>query len=557
MRRPVSVRLTRLGGVFVFVFAIIAAQFSSVQFVSAATTVAWTGAAGDGKFSTAANWQGSAAPVNGDVVTFDVAALTVRTTVSNDITSLSLGGINFTGTSANYFSYVINGNPITLTGPIANPQLSNYNTITTDLILGSDVTVQSVIIDGGVNQTITTNGYSLGVSSSFCVRLPQLIGAGALNFSGTDTSSIGLSQANPNYSGAININSGTVYAGAGRLGTVTGGTTVSGSGILSLVTPSDSSLNEPLTLSGTGSIQAQHFTSSGCTGGPDASVYTLTLTGAVTMESDFMYSGSDNLAITGVYTPNGHNFTVKSGAGGLLTLPSGAVAAPVVANTASDSQPTTNLDIGYNQTTTLDGTRQYVNVSKGGTLMGTGTMLNLYADNGSIVAPGHSPGKMTVTERLYLGDGSTYQAQLQNALAGGYDQIQVSDPSRTTGGDIQINATAILNTSLYKGYAINKGDTFTIVNNLQPATQKITGTFSGLPEGTQFTVGNIVFSISYVGGDGNDVVLTALNTGTDPTPPNTGVAQIIMANPALVAGLGIVTAGILLVAARRRLTNKA
>src|SRR5262249_13563888 len=41
-------------------------------------------------------------------------------------------------------------------------------------------------------------------------------------------------------------------------------------------------------------------------------------------------------------------------------------------------------------------------------------------------------------------------------------------------------------------------------------TDAVVGTFAGLPEGTVGTLNGILFSISYRGGDGNDVTLTAI-----------------------------------------------
>jgi hypothetical protein len=63
------------------------------------------------------------------------------------------------------------------------------------------------------------------------------------------------------------------------------------------------------------------------------------------------------------------------------------------------------------------------------------------------------------------------------------------------------------------------GNTFTIVSN--DSTDAITGTFNGLPESAVFSVPRVAmspltFQITYKGGDGNDVVLTALNP-TNPT----------------------------------------
>ena len=50
------------------------------------------------------------------------------------------------------------------------------------------------------------------------------------------------------------------------------------------------------------------------------------------------------------------------------------------------------------------------------------------------------------------------------------------------------------------------GDTFTIINN--DGSDAVTGTFDGLAQGATITDGNVTFTISYTGGNGNDVVLT-------------------------------------------------
>jgi hypothetical protein len=47
-----------------------------------------------------------------------------------------------------------------------------------------------------------------------------------------------------------------------------------------------------------------------------------------------------------------------------------------------------------------------------------------------------------------------------------------------------------------------------IVNN--QGSDAISGIFNGLPQGATVTLGSQAYSISYTGGDGNDVVLTAL-----------------------------------------------
>lgn len=56
------------------------------------------------------------------------------------------------------------------------------------------------------------------------------------------------------------------------------------------------------------------------------------------------------------------------------------------------------------------------------------------------------------------------------------------------------------------GYVPTYGKGYVIVSN--DGTEKVTGTFKGLPEGARFYVDGYKFKISYKGGTGNDIVIT-------------------------------------------------
>ena len=56
------------------------------------------------------------------------------------------------------------------------------------------------------------------------------------------------------------------------------------------------------------------------------------------------------------------------------------------------------------------------------------------------------------------------------------------------------------------------GDTFVIIQN--DGLDRVTGTFNGLDEGATFVTGTNQYRITYLGGNGNDVVVTYLNTAT-------------------------------------------
>ena len=91
-------------------------------------------------------------------------------------------------------------------------------------------------------------------------------------------------------------------------------------------------------------------------------------------------------------------------------------------------------------------------------------------------------------------------------------------------GQIAVNGTVNLDGSLHvtliNGFAPHPGDQFTVINN--QGTQPIVGTFVGLAEGDIIYSGLYGFSVSYVGGDGNDLVLTMDHLSNTPPVANIG-----------------------------------
>ena len=86
------------------------------------------------------------------------------------------------------------------------------------------------------------------------------------------------------------------------------------------------------------------------------------------------------------------------------------------------------------------------------------------------------------------------------ALGSGYTQMDVAGTL-----NIGINMPLIL----FGTYVANLGERFVIINN--DASDPIIGTFAGLAEAGALTFNGRRLSISYLGGDGNDVVLTRAN----------------------------------------------
>lgn len=532
-----------------FVFATTALSFVNVEFASAAA-IQWTGGGDGTSFSDTANWSGAAVPQDGDVLTFSVTGLSASVVLDNDIVGLSLDGIVFSGTVTDYNVYSIEGEDLTLNGNVSNTITgTNAGTaipaIRNNLTLSSNVTVSKVNLGetgSTLNLLANTLTYS-GTASCGLTLNSNLSGSGALNLTGTGLNLKGTSSS---YTGAIAV-TGTAWAAPAALGTAAAGTTVSGSGDLSVVNSSDVSLAEPFTFGGSGSFSStQNYT--GCSGGSSPSV-TLTLTGGVTLTSDFLYKGNNNLVVNAPYTSNGFAFTVGSGVAGTLTTPEGESTAPEE-TIQLDGTSSTYVNVGNNQTAFLNGTRDTIGVQSGGTLKGTGTADSVSVEEGGVIAPGNSPGTLTILETFTLS--GTYEAELLNAST--YDKLVVGQ-NYVGGGNAVFLNNGVLSLVLSDGWSVTQGDAFTIVDNR--SSTAVSGTFLGLAEGAQVAISGITFSISYVGGDGNDIVLTALNTGTDPDAPNTGALQIVRKNPLVVAGFGIAAAALLVtLAVRRRQSSK-
>jgi fibronectin-binding autotransporter adhesin len=136
-----------------------------------------------------------------------------------------------------------------------------------------------------------------------------------------------------------------------------------------------------------------------------------------------------------------------------------------------------------------------VQVRPGSTLGGTGQVQSVSVFTSGQVSPGSSPGNLTAAGSVLLSSGAL-SIELNGLTPGtGYDRL-------TTGGTVTLGGT--LNLSL--GFTPVPGDSFTILN--KTSVGPISGTFAGLAEGASFAAGGLLFQITYVGGNGNDAVLT-------------------------------------------------
>jgi fibronectin-binding autotransporter adhesin len=192
---------------------------------------------------------------------------------------------------------------------------------------------------------------------------------------------------------------------------------------------------------------------------------------------------------------NGFNSTLSgtwSGMGGLTKINAGSVTMSV-ANTYTGPTTVNAGELIVNNTIASNVTVD------GGTLSGSGSTGSLTVHDGGTVAPGNSPGILGVVGDLTLAMGSTFLVDLNGTAVGKqYDQLQVM-------GSVSLDDATL---SLNLGFVSVPGTMFTIISN--DLVDSITGTFAALPEGAKFTSAGQTFTITYHGGDGNDVALQTI-----------------------------------------------
>jgi hypothetical protein len=177
---------------------------------------------------------------------------------------------------------------------------------------------------------------------------------------------------------------------------------------------------------------------------------------------------------------------IKSGLGALVLSAANAYSG---ATTVKAGTLTINGSIVHSTTT----------VDAHATLSGHGTTGNITVLGGGILSPGGGTAILH-TGNLVLDPHAHFVVQLGGANPGphGYDQLDVIGTVNLTGAKLDL--------SLLGAFHGHNGETFEIINN--DGIDPVTGHFAGLAEGAHVVAGGKVFSVSYHGGDGNDVVLT-------------------------------------------------
>jgi hypothetical protein len=458
----------------------------------------WTGGGSDNLWSDPNNWQGDLAPQPGDILFFTG---TPQTTVNDFPSNTAFSSIRFLSPSGwgapDLPTWNLNGNEVVLGGAdaivdVLSPAGESIINFNLPIQLSSDLTFTAFPSRFGFGGSIDTNGYTFTVNdgnpSSEVFFDGDISGSGGIVQQGGNVYLVG----NNSYTGPTLLQSGNCIAGSP---TAFGNPSTSVTTLSSLVncyvqTSSQAGSfvleSGSLLVPSAGTILSGPIVSHG--GGIQG---TATITGPVTVDGYLLLWGQ--FSVSGNITESSPNSKVEDRYGSVTLNGSCTLSGPII--------------VIYGATLEVDGTLQCaaVQVSSQSTIKGTGT-INAPVQEGSIfyppdtMAPGNPLGVLT-TGDLSLYTNETFSATLDGPAAGTqYSQLAVN-------GSVNLGSRSTLQLTLDNNYTPALGTTFTIINN--EGSGPVNGTFAGLPEGSVFAVDGTEFSITYLGGDGNDVVLIA------------------------------------------------
>ncbi len=148
------------------------------------------------------------------------------------------------------------------------------------------------------------------------------------------------------------------------------------------------------------------------------------------------------------------------------------------------------LNLNKNKLTSAE----QVKILQGGKVAGKGKVAapSVKAQKGSKIAPGNSPGLMTIEGDLIMESEAVLEYEI---TATEHDVLEVQGTVSIDKAILEIQATGT--------------PTFSVIMVIDnDGTDPVSGTFAGLREGSLVTIAGNSYRISYVGGTGNDVTLS-------------------------------------------------
>ena len=545
-----GVSYTKLASV-VAVAAVVGAVIFHSPVNAAPATFTWTGATGDSKMSTAGNWKEGQVPTAGSKLVFEcvpeVNGHGVNGALHNDLT------VAFSGLEAKKLDslpagrdcthYIIDKMQFTpdaeFTGDHTGVNGKKYNRKAPFVSIDAVTGLSNMKSNGFEGFLVNKKDYlelsRYEVANAGCNKLDYYVEA-AEKIVGENASVL--------LQGANNI----LVKNKGQLGVYHNANETSASKI---------TFENGATIS-----HGLHCIATSVKVGPDA---TTVLSGDIVLNGDveFRLESNVTIKITGKLSGPGKFVAHRDNEGTILVESSNNTSSRTPNGLYGNAhepklikldgeKPNEVLTVKKGETVLLNGSRS-MNVYEGGVINGniTGGEFNVY---GVVSLGNNSPSKNTM-RFFVLQDPGVYKVKILNKDH--YDQIAAEGVGLVDGR---------LDLTYLEGGVIKKGDTFTIIDNKGSHPIEGSAMFKDLPEGAEVTVGGAIFKISYVGGDGNDVVLTALNdsvapkasvTSKDPKAPkvpNTGGEKLAVNLIGAIAGVASATAS--LIVAKRKSFNK-
>lgn len=520
-----------------------------------AASMTWSGAGSDGNTSTAANWVGGVAPSNGDTLIFPAG--TPRSSVVNDSLT-TVGGIQLPSTSGSVDTIDISG-PFSMNGNIDVDSKRTLDlpdvTLAANLVMTLEYSITGTTVNGVgsvhfVNSTLNLNGHDMNVRMkgytalqaadlplSYNVYVPTLNFIGTAQLVGAAGTSIYLNGthltmhvSNPSLASAITANDATVEVEtAAGLGTSSLSLNNGQLSIVDTTLTTKKTIANAITFNGNlyGATNDANF-AIGQQGVDLVGNFDVDFSGTVVLQKDLLIKASatsnartvtfsgpiSGSGIPSLDTFEGDYHVAITSTSNTTSVPAGSYKSVDGAQTLTDSSPSENIIVPWG-TLVVNGSRGNVILSTGAVLKGSGTVGDLLVQGTAALKPGASPGCINTGNLTLAG---TYEAELGGlTVCTQYDQTNVTGTVNLTGGTLSVVR--------YDNMVPRLNNSFTIIKN--DGSDAVTGTFTGLAQGATVTADGITYTVSYTGGDGNDVVLTVTGVSSSLGAPNTGFAQLV------------------------------
>ena len=476
--------------------------FSGAISGSGGLTKAGTGTltlSGTNTYTGATTLSGGGLTVSGGSAIGDTSAVSVGTgttlTLSSDETIGSLAGAGSVTLGANTLTAGGNNGSTTFSGAISGSggltkagtgtlTLSGTNTYTGATTLsGGGLTVSGGSAIGDTSAVSVGTGTTLTLSSDETIG--SLAGAGTVAI-GANTLTTGADNSSTTFSGA--------FTGTGTMG-------LDGTGTLTLSGNNSGGFSGEMRVRGGGTLSVA---SDANLGGGTVTLNggTLSVTGAGTIDNAF------DTGVNGATIDTGAAVTLSGAIGGNDGLTKTGTGTLTLSGTSTYAGPTTVSAGTLLVAGALNGTSG-MTVASGATLGGTGSIFaagsssTLTVASGATLAPGiagtnNGIGTLTVNGNLSMS--GTLAVEIAGTAAGSYDQVIVSGGVTLSSGSSAVTMTRV------NGFAA-ANSSYTVIN--QTGAGAVSQTLSGLAQGATMTSSGDLYTVDYVGGTGNDLVLNA------------------------------------------------